>query len=209
MSTISKQPLNIILLGDPASGKATHGAFLAKKFKMYDLDMGRELRSISKDPILRKKYRLDKTLEKGKLTPTHIVRKILLDRIHATPKHQGLLLNGTPKMLGEAKLVAKWLKAERRTKPLVIYLTIPHKEIIHRMTSRKEYFKGKFSKRPDDNDKALTNRIKYYKKNIKEVVSFFKSIYHHKKISTHGTVIDARSRLLKSVHAYEIKFNKN
>jgi adenylate kinase family enzyme len=86
----TNQPLNIILLGDPAAGKATHGAFIAKKFNMYDLDMGRELRSISKNPRLTKKYRLDETLNKGKLTPTKIVREILRDRIASVPAKQGL-----------------------------------------------------------------------------------------------------------------------
>ena len=198
-----KQPLNIILLGDPAAGKATHGAFIAKKFKMYNLDMGRELRSISENPTMRKKYRLDETLNKGKLTPTELVRQLLRGQIHNVPKTQGLLLNGTPKMIGEAKLVAKWLKEEKRTKVLFIYLSIPLNETIKRITGRKEYFKGKFSKRPDDNDKALKNRIDYYKKNITEVIHFFKKFYPHTKISTVGTIAQAKKRLLKILAKYE------
>ena len=114
------QPLNIILLGDPAAGKATHGEFLAKKFKLYDLDMGRELRSLEHNHKLRKKYRLDKTLDSGKLTPTELVRNLLHDKIHSTSKNQGILFNGTPKMIGEAKLVAKWLRQEKRENVLFI-----------------------------------------------------------------------------------------
>jgi adenylate kinase family enzyme len=189
------QPLNIILLGDPASGKATHGAFLAKKFRLYDLDMGKELRALEHNQILRKKYRLGKTLDSGKLTPTELVRRLLHDKIHGTPKNQGILFDGTPKMLGEAKLVAKWLKQEKRGRVLFIYLSIPIAETISRMTSRKTYFKGKFSKRPDDNDKALKNRIAYYKKNITEVVAYFKKQYPFIKISTLGTISAARERL--------------
>lgn len=198
-----QKPLNIILLGDPASGKATHGAFIAQKYGMYDLDMGRELRAIAKNPRLRKKYRLDETLEKGKLTPTKIVRQILRDRIQAVPKNQGLLLNGTPKMIGEAKLVAKWLKEENRDNLLFVYISIPLAETIRRMTSRKEYFKGKFSKRPDDNNQALKNRIAYYKKNITEVVSFFKTLYQFKKISSLGTIAGARKKILTMLEQYE------
>jgi adenylate kinase family enzyme len=188
-------PLNIILLGDPASGKATHGAFLAKKYRLYDLDMGKELRSLEHNQKLRKKYRLDKTLDSGKLTPTGLVRNLLHDKIHSTKKTRGILFNGTPKMLGEAKLVTKWLKQEKRNYVLFIYLSIPIAETMRRMTSRKTYFKGKFSKRPDDNNKALKNRIAYYKKNISEVIIFFKKHYPFVKISTMGSISKEKKRL--------------
>ncbi len=191
--------LNIILLGDPAAGKATHGAFLAKKYHLYDLDMGRELRSLEHNPVLRKKYKLDQTLDSGKLTPTALVRNLLRDKIHATQKTQGILFNGTPKMLGEAKLVAKWLKAEKRQKVIFIYLSIPLKETIRRMTARKTYFQGKFSKRPDDNNQALKNRIAYYKNNISQVVKYFKKLYPALTISTLGSISEARKRLKTSL----------
>lgn len=197
------QPLNIILLGDPAAGKATHGEFLAKRHKMYDLDMGRELRGLEKNITLRKKYHLGKTLDSGKLTPTKLVRNLLHHKIHNTAKQQGILFNGTPKMLGEAKLVAKWLKQEKRNRILFVYLSIPLKETIRRMTSRKTYFRGKFSKRPDDNDKALKNRVAYYKKNITQVIKIFKTLYPFIKISTTGTISEARKRLVKELRRYE------
>jgi adenylate kinase family enzyme len=202
------QPLNIILLGDPASGKATHGKFLAEKYRLYDLDMGRELRRI-KNRNLRKKFKLGKTLDKGKLTPTRLVREILHHHISHLPKHKGLLLNGTPKMIGEARLVARWLKQAKRDKVLMIYLTIPLKETIRRMTEREEYFKGKFSKRPDDNDRALKNRIKYYHVNITEVVNFLKKCYPFVKISTLGTILGAKKRLIGKIDAYEKRVHQN
>lgn len=203
MTTGAKQPLNIILLGDPAAGKATHGKFLARKYNLYDLDMGRELRALEHNKVLRKKYQLDKTLDQGKLTPTELVRKLLHDKIHSTPKNKGILFNGTPKMLGEAKLVAKWLKNEKRASVLFVYLTIPLKETIHRMTSRKTYYKGKYSKRPDDNNQALKNRIAYYKVNIAQVVNYFKKLYPNIKISTMGTIPAAKKRLVKELNLFQ------
>lgn len=197
------RPINIILLGDPAAGKATHGAHLAKKYNLYDLDMGRELRGLEHNLRLRKKYRLDKTLDSGKLTPTELVRSLLHDKIHSTPKSQGILFNGTPKMLGEAKLVTKWLKQEKRDRVLFVYLSIPLTETIKRMTGRKTYFRGKFSKRPDDNNQALKNRIAYYRKNITEVVKYFRRFYPYVKISTVGTIAEARIRLANALAKYE------
>jgi adenylate kinase family enzyme len=197
------KPLNIILLGDPAAGKATHGKFLAQKYHLYNLDMGLELRGLENNKALRKKYRLDKTLDSGKLTPTELVRNLLHDKIHSTPQKQGILFNGTPKMLGEAKLVAKWLKQEKRQRAIFVYLSIPLAETMRRMTGRKTYFKGKFSKRPDDNNKALKNRLAYYQKNINQVVTYFKKLYPFVKISTIGTIPAAKHRLMKSLEKYE------
>ena len=198
-------PINIILLGDPAAGKATHGKFLEARYKLYNLDMGQELRSIKKQEV-RSKYKLGDTLDKGKLTPTEIVRKILQDRIHNTPKTRGILFNGTPKMLGEAKLVAKWLGAEKRDNVLFVYLSIPLKETIRRMTSRKTYFKGKFSKRMDDTNEALKNRVNYYRKNIAQVVDFFYRRYPFKKVNGVGSVLAVHRRILEAIKNLE---NKN
>ncbi len=195
------KPLNLILLGDPAAGKATHAAYLCRHFNMYDLDMGKELRRI-KNEELRMKIGLDRTLDKGKLTPTEIVRKILYEKIKATPKNKGILFDGTPKMIGEAKLVAKWLREEKRSNPIVIYMSIPMKETVKRMTQRKEDFKGKFSKRADDDIKALQNRVKYYRDNITHVVKYFKTLYKFKKISSNAPVPKVRKILVGLITDY-------
>lgn len=195
-------PVNIILLGDPAAGKATHAKYLCREFNMYDLDMGKELRKV-KSGRERKKLGLDKTYDKGKLSPTQIVRKILHEKIHSTPKSKGVLFDGTPKMLGEAKLVAKWLKAEGRRAPFVIYLSIPMEETVKRMTQRKQDFRGKFGKRSDDNADALKERVKYYRKNITTVVKFFSEIYKFKKISSDAPVLQVRKVLVRLIKNFK------
>lgn len=202
------KPLNIILLGDPAAGKATHAKYLCHKFNMYDLDMGRALREL-KNKTSTVKHRLKNTLDKGKLTPTDIVRKILYEKIQATPKSQGILFDGTPKMIGEAKLVAKWLKATARQNPLVIYMSIPMSETVKRMTQRKEDFKGKFSKREDDSRQALKNRVKYYRDNITYVVKFFKKIYSFNRISSNASVPVVRKKLISLITSHENRLNQN
>lgn len=202
MKVKQSKPLNIIFLGDPAAGKATQSALLVKKYKLYDLDMGKELRGI-KNRRLRTKYNFDQTINKGKLAATALVREILEDRIKKVPKQKGILFDGTPKMLGEARLVKSTLESIGRSQPLVIYLQIPLSESIKRVSSRKEYFYGKFNTRADDNVKALKNRVSYYRKNIANVVKFFKKNYQYKLISGQGTVSQVHERILKAVDDFE------
>jgi adenylate kinase len=197
-SSTKDQPLNIILLGDPAAGKATQAAFLVEKFGMYDFDMGKELNILrakdsAVDGVLKNKT------DKGNLTPTKIVRGILKDKIENTPKNKGILFDGHPKMLGEAQLVARLLKQQGREKPTVLYISIPVDETVKRMHNRQGYFAGKFGKRADDSDSALKNRARYYRKNVAQVITFFKSLYTFKKISGLGTKSQVKARILEAL----------
>jgi adenylate kinase family enzyme len=183
---------DLILLGDPAAGKATHGRVLAKHFKLYNLDMGHELRMMSRKG--QHGQVLDKTLHQGKLSPTKIVRGILTDRIQSNESKR-ILFNGTPKMIGEARLVFKLLKSARPkdSKVIVIYLTVSKVEMLRRMTGRK---------RKDDNREAIENRFKYYKEHIASVVEFFKKKYPFTVINTHATEAEVNQKIFKIIDEF-------
>lgn len=195
---MEKKSFNLILLGDPASGKGTQAARLARKYRLYDFDMGREVRK----PATRKLYDYRKTTAIGKLTPTAVVRNIYRRVIHRIPRGHGILFNGHPKMIGEARLVAKLLKDNRRTDPLVLYLSIPMKEIVRRANARKIYVNGKLMKRDDDSERALRNRRKYYKDQVSRALTFFKKQYGVKNISGLGTEEQVWKRIDVAVRSH-------
>lgn len=200
-------PINIILLGDPAAGKATQAEFLCKEYSLYDFDMGKELAKLRrKDKQINKN--LQNNNDKGKLTPTKIVRKILRNTIASASANKGILFDGHPKMLGEAQIVQKLLKHQHRIAPLVLYLSIPMEETIQRMHDRVGYFSGKYGKRADDSNKALKNRIKYYRKNIAEVIEFFTGHYEYHKINGLGSRAKVRQEIEKILKQYLKSFDK-
>jgi adenylate kinase family enzyme len=185
----ARQPLNIILLGDPAAGKATQAMWIAKKYRMFDLDMGRELRR----PVNKRKFDFAHSTAEGKLTPTKVVRNILHHMIMGTAKSRGILFDGTPKMVGEARLVAAWLKQAKRSEPIVIYLHIPVAETMRRMSKRG---------RKDDTRVALLNRIAYYRNDVAHTVAFFKTIYRFKKVSGLGMPKEVAARIEKEIKRF-------
>ena len=75
-------------------------------------------------------------------------------------------------------------------------------ETVKRMGNRVEYFKGKFSKRPDDTKVALKNRVAYYRKNVAAVVKFFKAKYPYKKVSGMGDRKEVEKRLVEFISKY-------
>ncbi len=196
---MEKKPLNIILLGDPASGKGTQAAKLVKKYGLYNLDMGNEIRK----PAVRATYDYSRTSAVGGLTPTRIVRGILQRVISQTPLRQGILFNGNPKMINEAKLVRKLLKQYKRATPLVLYVNVPMKETLLRAKKRRVHAGRNLVKRDDDTEEAIRKRKKYYKKQISRVVQFFREEYGVKNISGVGTRAEVWARILKAVKNYE------
>ena len=199
-----KPPFNIILLGDPASGKATQAKRLIKQYHLYNLDMGKEV----KKPAALAQYDYKNTTALGKLTPTVVVRGIFKRVISNTPTNRGILFNGAPKMINEAQLVARCLKQSGRTDPLFIYLSIPMSEVLLRAAKRKTYFQGKLVKRDDDSEKALRNRKRYYKEQVSQVVKFFKGKYGLKHISGSGSEDEVAARIGAAVAQYVKKYNK-
>lgn len=199
-----RPPFNIILLGDPASGKATQADKLARKYRMYDLDMGKEV----KKPAALAQYDYAKTTAIGKLTPTVVVRKIFQNAVGSVPPAQGIIFNGTPKMINEAKLVSRLLKQNKRSDPLFIYIHIPTHETLKRALKRHEYVKGKLVRRDDDSERALRNRRRYYKEQIAHVVTFFKERYEFRTISGMGTEAEVAARIGAVVSAYSVKYHK-
>jgi adenylate kinase len=186
---------NLILLGDPAAGKGTQAARLAKTYGWYNFDMGREVRK----PAVRAKFDYAKTTGSGNLTPTAIVRSILHHTIHTVPARQGILFNGHPKMIGEARLAAKWLTDAGRSDPFVIYLNIPAAETLCRAAKRTVRVGGKLVRREDDSGRALMNRRRYYREQVAQVVAFFKKKYKFKKISGMGSEREVYGRIVAAI----------
>jgi adenylate kinase family enzyme len=184
-----RKPFNLILLGDPAAGKATQAAWITKKYHMFDLDMGRELRR----PEVKRRFDYLHSTAKGNLAPTKIVRNIFRDTIGRVPIAKGIVFDGAPKMVGEARLVAAQLRQEKRARPLVIYLHVPVEEAFRRMTKRG---------RKDDTRAALAKRIVYYRNDVAKTVSFFKTIYTFKKVSGLGTPDDVAKRIEKEIERF-------
>ena len=192
----NKRVFNLILLGDPASGKATQAARLVKKYGLYDLDMGRELRL----PSVRKAYDYKRTTAIGKLTPTGVYRRIFRRLTLNVPKHRGILFDGHPKMIGEAKFLEKLLRRIGRENPLFLYINVPLQETLHRVARGRRYGLKKIV-RDDDRQIGLRNRARYYRTQIARVVKFFKSRYRFKRISGIGTRDEVFRRIVRFVEA--------
>src|SRR5262249_55842428 len=108
-----------------------------------------------------------------------------------------------PKMIGEARLAAGWLKENARRDPLVIYLYISKSDILKRTGKRRIFLHGRLVKRDDDNLKALKNRERYYRKEVSRVVKFFRKRYEFARISGGGGKRVVWTRIMNEIKKHE------
>lgn len=207
---------NLIFLGDPASGKATQSQKIAKKYNMLNIDFGKELVKIQHSKSKNSEYlkirkAIKATSDKGKIFPTAFARRFFKEQIFSAPKNKGILFDGNPKMLGEAKLVHKWLNAVGRNDGavLVLYLSIPRREIIKRMLKRKELVGGKHIKRKDDNIAALKNRLSFFSQHMPKVLDFLGSKYEFKKVGGLGSREEVYNKIEGHIHEFIKKQGRN
>lgn len=183
---------NIIILGPSGSGKGTQAEFLARKYGLKMLDGGEYLRKLMTGKSKNAK-RTAKTMSKGVLVPTDIIRDWMKKQIFSRPLSQGLIFSGQPRMIGEAKLAYKWFKESGRQMPVVIFLNVSTREVLKRLEKRYICSKckrvytfdkflakpcndcgGKIIKRADDVPKMIRNRLAYFKTQVAQALEFFK-----------------------------------
>ncbi len=187
------KPINIIFLGRSGSGKGTQAKLLQEELSLVDIDTGGILRNLAKNKdFLGKK--IAQTINKGYLVPQWLVIFCWFRRLLSLPSQKGVIMEGSPRQLEEAKTlmdIFQWLGRDRIK---VIYLKVSAEEVKKRLLARricsrcgKEYSLlvnpglrkcpacgGKLIRRTDDYPQAIRNRMIFFRKQIIPVINYFR-----------------------------------
>jgi adenylate kinase len=125
----------LILLGAPGTGKGTQAQLLAEKEGWLHVSTGDMLRdAVARKTILgeaAKKY-----MDQGALVPDELVIDMLVDRIGQPDAQQGLILDGFPRNLAQARALDEALTKAGRGVDLAINITVPDEELVRRLSTR-------------------------------------------------------------------------
>ena len=186
----------IVMLGAPGSGKGTTAKILAKKTNLPHISTGDMFREqIKKDTELGKLA--NSYISKGQLVPDEVTIHIVEDRLTWEDAQNGVILDGFPRTLEQAKALDEILEKQAKKVDIVPELIISDDVIIdrilHRATcSNKEcgaIYNTEFRKpkvegicdicgsalvtRTDDNRETIQNRLEVYRKNSKDLISYY------------------------------------
>lgn len=178
--------MNLILMGAQGSGKGTLAKKIAADFGLVTISTGDLFReSIAKGEKLG--LEAQEYMNKGVLVPTDLTLKILTARIKKSDCRKGVILDGFPRTIEQAKALEKVLKVD-----YVINVKLPYDECVKRILARRicpkcgkiysivldktEICKecgAKLVQRDDDKLDAIKTRLEVYERTTTPLIDFY------------------------------------
>ena len=174
--------MNIIFLGPPGAGKGTQAQLLSKRLGIPHVSTGEMLREFSQEDTELGREIKEK-IDNGLLVTNELLKKIVSERLAKDDCNEGVILDGYPRRLQQAIDLDSI-----RFIDIVIKIDLEHDKVVERLLSRKVCNSckqsqctddeicecgGVLSKRIDDNEKAITERIKRYIDNITPITDYY------------------------------------
>ncbi|XHH08515.1 MAG: adenylate kinase family protein [Candidatus Bathyarchaeia archaeon] len=182
--------MNAIIFGAPGAGKGTYSSRLQAQLGVEVIAMGDIFRAqVKEDSELGRKVK--SYVEKGALVPDEIVIEVLKAHLTKIPKERGLILDGFPRTIEQAKALEAIFKLD-----VILLLDVPDWIIIERLSARRickncgtvyniKFLKpkvegvcdkcgGELYQRSDDNPEVIKNRFKVYQDQSSPLIAYYK-----------------------------------
>ena len=126
----------IIMFGAPASGKGSVAEILSKEFNIPAISSGDIFRKyISNGSEIGKKA--NEYMTKGELVPDDLTVELISSRLNEPDVENGLILDGFPRTVNQAKVLDEMLEKEGKKIDVVVNLEVPEDELLERITTRR------------------------------------------------------------------------
>lgn len=160
----------LIIAGPPGAGKGTQARRLSKELDLYHISTGNIFREIidgKRESDLSSKIR--EYVVNGKLVPDELVVKVVEKELNKVESNSGVILDGFPRTLKQAKALDKLLTKQDKSIDVVMKIEISEQVALERLLERgrKDDKREKVEKRFQEYDKKTQPVLSYYKKRDK------------------------------------------
>ena len=157
-----------IIFGPPGSGKGTQASRIEREFKLNHLSTGQILRAeVEHGSEVGKE--VGRIMAAGDLVPDDLIVNIVRKRLPDAEAGRGVLLDGFPRTLEQARALDEMLDSEGHRVGFVIALEVPEDELIDRILHR-----AAKEGRPDDTREAIEERMREYHKLTEAVLDHYR-----------------------------------
>lgn len=162
--------INLILFGPPGAGKGTQSAKLIEKYSLTHISTGDLFRKHLKEGTPLGKM-AQEYMNKGNLVPDQVVIDMVDDKISSSGKISGIIFDGFPRTIPQAKALDKLLAEKNAPIRILVELVVPEDELRKRLADR-----ALKENRPDDaKAEVIDNRIAVYKAETAAVADYYKN----------------------------------
>ena len=160
----------LILLGPPGVGKGTQATRLTETRGLVQLSTGDMLReAIAKGTELGRKAK--SVMDEGKLVADDIILGMIAERLSSPECAKGVILDGFPRTLEQAKGLDKMLTEMGLSIDHVIEMKVDENILADRIMKRAQESE---QVRDDDNIEVLKKRLKVYHENTAPIIPYYK-----------------------------------
>ncbi len=210
----------IVLLGAPGAGKGTQASILSQKLNLAHIASGdlfrQALASGTELGLQAKSY-----MEKGQLVPNEITIKMVLERIKAPDCRGGIILDGFPRNLEQAKALDEALKAQKKKIDKAVYIKVSEAELLKRLTGRwicrncqAPYHEisspskvagvcdkcgGQLYQRADDNTETIKKRLQVFFSETAPLIEYYGQAGKLLEIQGEGSMDEISERIISAL----------
>lgn len=191
---IGGNEMRVVLLGPPGAGKGTQAKIISRVLSIPHISTGDIfMKNIQEETDLGKKAK--EYIHKGLLVPDEVTIGLVKRRLEEKDTVGGYLLDGFPRTLAQGEALLAHLESVNSMLDLVIFLDVPHEDLLQRMEGRRicgtcgasyhltnhpprtegvcDLCKGSLVTRKDDRIEAVEERLRVYEAETKPLVQFF------------------------------------
>jgi adenylate kinase len=163
--------MDLILFGPPGAGKGTQAKVLQDGRGLIQLSTGDMLRAaVAAGTELGKKSKT--IMDRGDLVPDDLVIGIIAERLDKPDTVKGVIFDGFPRTVAQAKALDIMLASQGRRIASVIELRVDDEAMVGRMENRVRENPG--AVRADDNPETLRKRLGVYRQNTAPLLDFYR-----------------------------------
>ena len=210
----------IIFLGAPGAGKGTQAATVAQRLNLVHIATGDLFRQAVADGT-ELGLQAQTYMKEGKLVPDDITIKMVSERISAPDCQKGVILDGFPRTLEQARALDNEMKEQAKDIDEVVYIRVSEDELLQRLSQRWicrncqmpyhavnspprlpgkcDQCGGELYQRPDDTEETVKKRLVVFFAETAPLIDYYQRQDKLLEVEGEGEVEAVTSRIISSL----------